>query len=132
MSDSLPVGWCAAPIADCVISVESLDPASRPDDEFTYCDISAIDNELGKVVTPKLLKGRDAPSRARQSVRAGDVLFSTVRPGLRAIARVPDAANPVASTGFCVLRAAQGVDGAYLYQLARSDQFLQKVWRCSR
>jgi type I restriction enzyme S subunit len=132
VSDSLPVGWCAAPIADCVISVESLDPASRPDDEFTYCDISAIDNELGKVVTPKLLKGRDAPSRARQSVRAGDVLFSTVRPGLRAIARVPDAAKPVASTGFCVLRAAQGVDGAYLYQLARSDQFLQKVWRCWR
>jgi len=110
-----------------VLPVASLDPATRPADEFTYCDISAIDNDLGKVVTPKLLKGQDAPSRARQAVRAGDVLFSTVRPGLRAIARVPDAANPVASTGFCVLRAAEGIDGTYLYQLVRSDQFLQQV-----
>ena len=127
MTSDLPAGWCAIPLADCVLPVASLDPATRPEDEFTYCDISAIDNDIGKVVAPKLLKGREAPSRARQAVHAGDVLFSTVRPGLRAIARVPDAANPVASTGFCVLRAAQGVDGAYLYQLARSDQFLQQV-----
>ncbi len=127
MSEVLPAGWCSVALADCILPVPGLDPADRPDDEFTYCDISAINNETGKVVSPKLLRGEDTPSRARQSVRAGDVLFSTVRPGLRAIAQVPDVTNPVASTGFCVLRAAQGIDGAYLFHLLRSDKFLQQV-----
>ncbi|MEO3690916.1 restriction endonuclease [Roseateles paludis] len=104
-----------------------MNPADAPDVEFTYCDISAIDNEAGVVVAPKVLMGRDTPSRARQAVRAGDVLFSTVRPGLRAIARVPEVSNPVASTGFCVLRPAEGVDGSLLLQLLRSHDFLQQV-----
>lgn len=127
MRESLPVGWTTAALADCVLPVASLNPADTPDSQFHYCDISAIDNEAGVVTAPKVLLGREAPSRARQAVRAGDVLFSTVRPGLRAIARVPDAPNPVASTGFCVLRPAEGIDGSLLLHLVRSHDFLQQV-----
>lgn len=50
--------------------------------------------------------GKEAPSRARKEVKAGDVLVSTVRPNLNAIALVPtELDGEIASTGFCVLRA---------------------------
>ncbi len=127
MSTALPEGWCAVAIAECVSPVPSTDPGAHPDKLFSYCDISSIDNETGKVVAPKRLLGVDAPSRARQAIRTGDVLFSTVRPGLRATAQVPDLQSPVGSTGFCVLRPAEGIDGTFLFQLVRSDQFVRAV-----
>lgn len=127
MTRALPEGWCAVALAECVSPVPSTDPGAHPDKLFSYCDIGSIDNETGKVVAPKRLLGVDAPSRARQAIRAGDVLFSTVRPGLRAIAQVPDLESPVGSTGFCVLRPAEGIDGTFLFQLVRSDQFVRAV-----
>ena len=66
--------------------------------------------------------GSEAPSRARQRVRKDDVLVSTVRPNLNAVAKVPkslDAAT--ASTGFCVLRPRQGsIDAAIVGHTAES------------
>lgn len=125
--NTLPPGWTEAELSDLVTEIYNIDPSDTPTKQFTYFDISSIDNASGRVVAPKILFGRDAPSRARQAVRPGDILFSTVRPNLRAIAKVPQVANPVASTGFCVLRAASGVDSNYLYFLLRSDEFLQNI-----
>ncbi|HUP23652.1 MAG TPA: restriction endonuclease subunit S, partial [Thermoanaerobaculia bacterium] len=48
---------------------------------------------------------KDAPTRARQWVRAGDVLVSMTRPNLNAVAQAhEDLDGAVASTGFDVLR----------------------------
>ena len=41
--------------------------------------ISAIDNELFQIAEVRRFQGKDAPSRARRPIRAGDVLFSNVR-----------------------------------------------------
>lgn len=79
------------------------------------------------MATPKIVNGCDAPSRARQRIKTGDVLFSLVRPGLRAIASVPTLANPVASTGFCVLSAASGVEPRFLYHWVRNEEFTRAV-----
>ena len=125
--DAVPVGWLIACLRDVVEEVETVDPGQSPDRQFTYVDIGAINNTSGSVVAPRRVSGADAPSRARQAIREHDVLFSTVRPYLRAIAMSPSFQNGVASTGFCVLRAAQGVDPRFLFRVVRSDAFIEHV-----
>lgn len=72
--------------------------------EITYVDISSVDLVLGIVETERLTF-ETAPSRARRIVRDGDVIISTVRTYLRAIASIdlPEP-NMIVSTGFAVIR----------------------------
>ncbi|HCG5954832.1 TPA: restriction endonuclease subunit S [Vibrio parahaemolyticus] len=108
--------------------VNTLNPSDTPQKELSYLDIGSINNELGIINQPKVLLGIDAPSRARQVVTPGDTIYSTVRPYLQAIAMVPSSlANPIASTGFCVLRPSEGINKKYLFYFVRSDQFLQAI-----
>lgn len=90
----------------CEINPDAASPADLyPDSFFNYIDISCVENETGKFLGPNKTATGGAPSRARRSVKNGDVLMSTVRPNLKAFAlltEVPDRA--VASTGFAVLR----------------------------
>jgi len=81
------------------------------------------------VVGWKELKGREAPSRARKVVRAGDTVFATVRPYLRNIAQVPDELDDqICSTGFCVLRPRrESIVPDYLYYAVLSDGFVGRV-----
>ena len=91
----------------CEINPDTANPAELyPNSHFNYIDISCVENESGKFLGPNKTDTDEAPSRARRSVKQGDVLMSTVRPNLKAFAlltEVPDRA--VASTGFAVLRA---------------------------
>ena len=90
----------------CEINPESANPADLyPGSSFNYIDISCVENESGKFLGASRVATDEAPSRARRSVKQGDVLISTVRPNLKAFAiltEVPDRA--IASTGFAVLR----------------------------
>jgi len=98
-------GWEWAKIKDITTDTERVNPTETPDLEFWYIDIASIDNSTYQISKPKLLKGKEAPSRARKLVKAGDVIFATTRPYLRNIAIVPDwLDNQVCSTGFAVLR----------------------------
>jgi len=60
-----------------------------PMSDFVYFDISSIDRATKKITEPKLLTMSQAPSRAKQVLRAGDVLVSMTRPNLNAVALVP-------------------------------------------
>jgi len=120
-------GWAEASLGELTQPIETVDPTREGDYLLNYFDISSIDNEAGVVVAPKKLKGRDAPSRARQVVYEGDVLFSTVRPGLKAIAQVPPISNTIGSTAFCVLRATGAINPKYLFFVVRSDSFLSRI-----
>lgn len=51
-----------------------------PNQEFTYIEVSAIDNHRGLVVSPEVVKPEDAPSRARKVVKQNTIIYSTVRP----------------------------------------------------
>ena len=53
--------------------VEQSGPGSTH--EFTYVDISSIDIETKRIVEPKAIPANAAPSRARQRLKAGDVLI---------------------------------------------------------
>lgn len=128
----MPAGWSIASISDVIREVRTADPSTDPKVEITYFDISSIDNDAGRISGAKVVPGADAPSRARQIVHARDVLFSTVRPNLRAIALVPKVANGIASTGFCVLRAAQPIEPNYLFYYVRSEGFLDALLPLAR
>jgi type I restriction enzyme S subunit len=75
-----------------------------------------------------MIKGSEAPSRARQIVNKGDILFSTVRPYLRNIAVVDEGDDEnIASTGFLILRPISEMIGPYLFNVVRSPTFLQYI-----
>ena len=70
---------------------------------FTYIDIGSVSRSEKRVEGASEVSAANAPSRARQQVCSGDVLVSTVRPNLNAVAIVPNNLDgSTASTGFCV------------------------------
>ena len=114
-------------LGNLVDSVETWSPErDAPDDSFVYIDLSAVDQDAKAITAAREMPCAEAPSRARQLVAVGDVLVSTVRPNLNAVAQVPSEFDgATASTGFCVLRPRPGtLDGAYLLHWVRSSRFV--------
>lgn len=108
-------------------NLESLPEHTSPDHEVAYIDIGNVTSD-GLVSRKDVLLFGAAPSRARRIVRSKNVIISTVRTYLRAIAYVEKAEeNLVASTGFSVLQARQGVEPRFLYYILRSNEFIEKV-----
>jgi type I restriction enzyme S subunit len=118
------------PIGDLVERVKTWNPSrSSGGTSFSYIDLSAVDQDLKTITSPREVDSRDAPSRARQLVAAGDVLVSTVRPNLNGVARVSAALDgATASTGFCVLRPRDNrLDGRYLFHWVRTSTFVAEM-----
>lgn len=110
-----------------VLDPDTITDATDADWEFEYIDIGSVFYTRG-IVKKELTRFEDAPSRARKKVRADDVIVSTVRTYLRAIARVEDSELPqVASTGFAVLRARDDVEPAFLFYASQSQDFIDEV-----
>jgi len=121
-------------IGSCIEMVRSWNPVrTAPQKEITYIDLGAIDNDLKSIVAPQRVLGRDAPSRARQLVSAGDILISTVRPYLNGVAQVPQELDgATASTGFCVVRPnPKKVNASYLFHWLRAPAFIAEMVRLS-
>ncbi|WP_311266817.1 restriction endonuclease subunit S [Sphingobium sp. WCS2017Hpa-17] len=122
------------PIGECVETVKSWNPAREAADQnIDYVDLGAVDNEQKIVVDAQRVLGKEAPSRARQKVLAGDIVVSTVRPYLNGVARIPDHLDgATASTGFCVLRASsEKIDPAYLFHWVKTPTFVADMIRKS-
>lgn len=129
----LPDGWVWTTIGEVTTKVQKVKPADKPNEEIFYLDISSIDNQTNRVTEPKVYLGKDAPSRARQLVKANDVLFSTVRTYLKNIALVPPKYDSeIASTGFSVLRSVGQIPGAYLFYFTLTNDFLEKLGQLQR
>ena len=108
------------------VNDEVLAEITDPNMEIAYVDIGNVDSVEG-ITGREELTFEDAPSRARRIVRKGDVIVSTVRTYLRAIARIEGVdANVIVSTGFAVLRPQHLDDGFIAYAL-RSPYFVERV-----
>ena len=108
------------------VNDEALPETTDPDMEFTYVDIGNVDSFRGITGTEDLVF-EDAPSRARRIVRQGDVIVSTVRTYLKAIARIkPTDANLIVSTGFAVIRP-RDLDSGFTAYALRSPYFVDRV-----
>lgn len=118
------------PIRKLTDRVNTWNPSRVSGERFCYIDLSAIDRESKSIVGQVEIDTEDAPSRARQIVTEGDVLVSTVRPNLNAVALVgADLIGATASTGFTVLRPSTALDANYLFQWVRSPNFVAEMVR---
>jgi type I restriction enzyme, S subunit len=119
-------------LGELVEPVETWSPEhDAPDETFTYIDLSSVDQDQKVIIGARKMPCEEAPSRARQLVKAGDVLVSTVRPNLNAVAYVPaDLDGATASTGFCVLRPhPDKLHGRYLFHWVRTPRFIGEMVR---
>ncbi|MBI3432960.1 MAG: restriction endonuclease subunit S [Hydrogenophilales bacterium] len=96
--------------------------------DFTYIDISSVDNKQKRITEYKTLAVEAAPSRAKQRLKFGDVLVSMTRPNLNAVAIVPaELDGAVGSTGFHVLRATEGTEPRWLYYAVQTQAFVSAM-----
>ena len=113
----IPENWCWVTGNDIFNAMISCKPHG---DEFKYIDIDSIDNKNHRIISPKILKVKNAPSRASRYTQPGDVLFSMVRPYLKNIALVEEG-SCIASTGFFVCSPMQLLTSEYCYYMMLSD-----------
>ena len=109
------------------INDEALGEDTDPELEVSYVDIGSVDAIEG-IVQKEQFVFAQAPSRARRVVRDGDVIVSTVRTYLRAIAPIT---NPepglIVSTGFAVIRPKQELDSCFASYALRAPHFIERV-----
>ena len=97
--------------------------------DYTLCyvDISSVDTVEG-IVTKEEMLFANAPSRARRRVRDGDIIVSTVRTYLKAIARVENPEdNLIVSTGFAVIRPSSALNPHYAGYVCGASYFIEHV-----
>jgi len=119
--------WINASIADVCLPTTQTDPARLDRKFFRYIDISGVDKETKSISKSDGLRIDEAPSRARKIIETSDVLVSTVRPNLNAVALVPINLNgEIASTGFSILRANKElINPKYLFYWTQSKEFVE-------
>ena len=111
---------------------EVLPESTAPYHELQYLDIGNV-TSAGTIQPPTTYAFADAPSRARRKVQAGDVIVSTVRTYLQAIAPIENPPpNLIVSTGFAVVRPrADLFSSRYAKYALREASFLAEVERRS-
>ena len=117
-------------LSNLVDRVEKWNPGKdSPEEIIEYIDISAIDRDSKKISEITHVLGNNAPSRARQLVKTDDVLVSTVRPNLNAVAQVKkELDGATASTGYCVLRPKnRSFNSRYLFHWVRTPAFIDNM-----
>lgn len=72
---------------------------------YKYIDLTSVDRGDLRIHNPQTISKSDAPSRAKQIVELGDIIFATTRPTLRRVSLIDEGFDgDICSTGFCVLR----------------------------
>ena len=125
-------GWKTFRVGDLVEPVKLWNPLlSDASDTFYYIELSAVDQSQKRIVGARKVPCAEAPSRAKQLIKANDVLVSTVRPNLNGVAQVgQEFDGSTASTGFCVLRPRTNLlSSSYLFNWVKTEQFIADMVR---
>jgi len=110
-------------------SDETVEPNVHAEDDYRYIELADINQVIGTIESANEIKGKNAPSRARMLLRAGDVIASTVEGSLDKVALVSeDYHGAIGSTGFFVLRP-RTVQSGYLLALVKS-MIVREQMRC--
>jgi type I restriction enzyme S subunit len=119
-----------APVSHfCRLSSAGVDWRRWSADTFPYYEIGGLSAHTGEAIS-SLVAVHEAPSRAKYLVKEGDLLVSTVRVNLKAIAQVPVGSDGgVASSGFAVLRAPDPATVAYVRACLLHDAGTQQLMR---
>ena len=123
----IPIEWQIKSINDiCYVNPDTLSNKSDDSLSLEYIDIESVTTR--RINEIKKLEFKDAPSRARRLIKRNDVIMSTVRPYLKAFAKINiEKDNLVCSTGFAVLRAKKNINHEFLFQSILSDYYIQQL-----
>lgn len=122
----IPVDWSIKKLKYyTTINDEVLTESTAPNYEFRYVDIGSVTLQKG-IEQYQGFSFENAPSRARRIVRAGDVIVSTVRTYLKAVASIHDDKDVIVSTGFAVIRPKE-VDSRFLAYSLANHYFVEMV-----
>lgn len=106
---------------------EVLSEKTKTEYEIQYVDIGSV-SAIDGIVDINKMSFESAPSRARRLVKDGDIIVSTVRTYLKAIAPIiSPPINLVVSTGFTVIRPTKGLHKDYASYFLRSNVFIANV-----
>ena len=96
--EEIPSHWDAKPLKHlCTYNDEVLPDSTNKEFELEYVDIGSVSSTEGITNTENMIF-ENAPSRAKRIVKDGDVIVSTVRTYLEAIAPIN---NPGVSQTLC-------------------------------
>ena len=122
----IPAGWETNRLKYCTTYNDEILKDSTPKEEIIrYVEIGSVSLEDG-VKNIENYTFKEAPSRARRIARKGDIIISTVRTYLKAIASIKEE-QLIVSTGFCVLRSNHTVNNGYLEYFCKSNIFTDYV-----
>ena len=103
-------------------------PEDEPEKEFKYIDISNVNIYTGDI-NIQLLRGHQAPSRARKVVKENEIIISTVRPNRNAVAVIPkELDNQICSTGFAVIKA-ELINYCFLFAYLKTKYAINQLVR---
>lgn len=100
------------------------------DEKIKYIDISSVDGKTGEYIY-EIIKLEEAPSRAKRILKKGDIIISTVRTYLKAIAFIEED-GLIGSTGFCVFRPSNKEDSSYFKYVCLANTFLDNIVKKSK
>lgn len=120
--DGVPEGWEKKELGDVSATNAESYKANKLPNEINYIDIASV--KQGRILSKNKMLSSEAPGRARRQGANGDVIWSNVRPNLRAYALVlePDE-NDVFSTGFTILSPTV-IPFSYLYLFVTTEEFV--------
>jgi len=123
----IPEGWEVKKLKFISTVNDDTLPDSTSDDlEIKYIDIGSV--TTGYIQSYEQMSYSNAPSRARRIIKDGDILVSTVRTYLKAIAPVSILYdNYIASTGFAVIRSGKELDSGFTKYALLSNYFIDLV-----
>ena len=120
--------WEEKKLGEVCEKTETVNPKIEPNEEFIYIDVSSVNKETKIIEKTTVLKGEDAPSRARKLVKTNDVIFATVRPTHQRVAIISDEFNnQVCSTGYYVLRAKEFIHYKIIYYFILTFSFNKEM-----
>ena len=123
-----PKGFKKVKIKELIdIKIEKSKKVFDSEDIISYIDISCIDNMSNKIINSNKYNFSEAPSRAQQCIKVGDILISTVRPNLKNIAIVQyELENMVTTSGVTILRS-KNINKSFLFQYVLTDYFTDEM-----
>ena len=123
---AVPNAWSVGTLDDLAdLNARTWSSRNHPE-RVLYLDLANVkDNEVAARVE---FAFDEAPSRARRSLRSGDTIVGTVRPGNRSFAFIHEADLCLtASTGFAVLSPKEVHNTAFVYLAATQDTSIEHL-----
>ena len=126
---SNPKGWEIKKIGEITSKCKTISwKKVNKDDEYYYVDLTSVSCDTKHIVDPQLINVTSAPSRAKQIIQKGDILFGTTRPTQKRVCVIPPKYDgQICSTGFCVLRPENDITSEWLFFSLCANQFYEYI-----